>query len=86
MKVFEFIKSGFPPSLFFITIAALELSQNKLKAKNIRAMNINSIIEAGGVKMVCFDKTGTLTENELKIYGHILNENKELESVTNDLN
>lgn len=68
-KVLQFLKSAYPPSIYFISMASLQISSFKLKAKFVSVLRIEKIIEGGVVGTICYDKTGTITESSLKMFG-----------------
>lgn len=69
LKALDFSRHAFPPSLFFITISAIQLSVRALSKKDIKVFTSFQLPEAGAVKLICFDKTGTLTESSLSFHG-----------------
>ena len=72
MRILEYLKNGFPPSVFFISIANIQQSSLKLHLKKISSLVSDKIIEGGALKTICFDKTGTLTETGLTLQGYLL--------------
>lgn len=85
IKVLQFLKNGFPPSLYFITIASMQMSTLKLNKKEIGVLHMEKIVEGGGISTIAFDKTGTLTENTLKMFGFAYSDDGNFLACQNDL-
>lgn len=85
MRVLEYLKNGFPPSVFFISIANIQQSSHKLYLKKISSLVSDKIIEGGALKTICFDKTGTLTETGLTLHGYLLGSESGFEDFGNNL-
>lgn len=83
LRVLEFIKNGFPPNVFFVSVANIQQSKARLSAKFINTLTDEKIIEAGAIKVICFDKTGTLTETGVSFQGFLLNAGDHFEPLTN---
>lgn len=85
LKVLDFARYGFPPSLYFITMTAIQISISSLGKSDIKVFSSFKLVEAGAVKVVCFDKTGTLTENRLTTHGFLVSDHRTFEAVTTDI-
>jgi magnesium-transporting ATPase (P-type) len=58
-----------PSVCCIIFVVSSTVAAERLRRKKIICINLNRIIMAGKVKVVCFDKTGTLTKNGLNFAG-----------------
>ena len=79
----DVLDTGIQPTVIFIFQVTFVVVGHKLALREIHLLNSDKLFEAGRIHTVCFDKTGTLTETNMKLFGIVTNEEKEVEDVFN---